>query len=145
MQLRFEIPDTFWSLFRSVNREIYMEALLCINQEYEYSNLSAKVLSDKIKASIDVENTGEFSGTETVQFYIQDVISSSARPVRELKGYKKVNLEPHEKATVEVEIPFSGIGCYNESLEYTIENGEFKIWAGHDSQTELSVSVYIEN
>lgn len=113
--------------------------------EYEYSNLSAKVLSDKIKASIDVENTGEFSGTETVQFYIQDVISSSARPVRELKGYKKVNLEPHEKATVEVEIPFSGIGCYNESLEYTIENGEFKIWAGHDSQTELSVSVYIEN
>ena len=38
MQLRFEIPDTFWSLFRSVNREIYIEALLCINEEYEYSN-----------------------------------------------------------------------------------------------------------
>lgn len=38
MQLRYEIPDTFWSLFRSVNREIYIEALLCINEEYEYSN-----------------------------------------------------------------------------------------------------------
>ena len=38
MQLRFEIPDTFWSLFRSVNREFYIEALLCINEEYEYSN-----------------------------------------------------------------------------------------------------------
>ena len=52
MQLRFEIPDTFWSLFRSVNREIYMEALLCINQEYEYSNyfltreLCLQVLAD---------------------------------------------------------------------------------------------------
>lgn len=38
MQLRYEIPDNFWSLFRSVNRDIYMEALLCINEEYEYSN-----------------------------------------------------------------------------------------------------------
>lgn len=38
MQSHYEIPDTFWSLFRSVNREIYIESLLCINQEYEYSN-----------------------------------------------------------------------------------------------------------
>ena len=38
MQLRYEIPDTFWSLFRSVNREVYINALLCVNQEYEYSN-----------------------------------------------------------------------------------------------------------
>ena len=38
MQLRFEIPDSFWSLFRSVNREVYIEALLCINEEYQYSN-----------------------------------------------------------------------------------------------------------
>ena len=38
MQLRQEIPDTFWSLFRSVNREIYIEALLCINEEYQYRN-----------------------------------------------------------------------------------------------------------
>ena len=38
MQLRNEIPDSFWSLFRSVNREIYIDALLCITEEYEYSN-----------------------------------------------------------------------------------------------------------
>lgn len=52
MQLRYEIPDSFWSLFRSVNRDIYMEALLCINEEYEYSNyyltreVCVQVLSD---------------------------------------------------------------------------------------------------
>ena len=52
MQLRGEIPDTFWSLFRSVNREIYIEALLCINEEYQYSNyfltreVCIQVLSD---------------------------------------------------------------------------------------------------
>lgn len=53
MQLRLEIPDTFWSLFRSVNRDIYIDSLLCINQEYEYSNyfltkeLCLQVLSDR--------------------------------------------------------------------------------------------------
>ena len=53
MQLRLEIPDTFWSLFRSVNRDIYIDSLLCINQEYEYSNyfltkeLCLQVLSDQ--------------------------------------------------------------------------------------------------
>ena len=52
MQLRLEIPDSFWSLFRSVNREIYIDALLCINEEYEYSNyfltreVCLQVLSD---------------------------------------------------------------------------------------------------
>ena len=52
MQLRYEIPDTFWSLFRSVNREIYMESLLVINEEYQYSNyfltkeICVQVLSD---------------------------------------------------------------------------------------------------
>lgn len=52
MQLRFEIPDSFWSLFRSVNRDVYIESLLCINQEYEYSNyfltreMCLQILSD---------------------------------------------------------------------------------------------------
>ena len=52
MQLRYESPDTFWSLFRSVNREIYMESLLVINEEYQYSNyfltkeICVQVLSD---------------------------------------------------------------------------------------------------
>ena len=53
MQSHYEIPDTFWSLFRSVNREIYIESLLCINQEYEYSNyfltreVCLQILSDR--------------------------------------------------------------------------------------------------
>lgn len=75
MQLRFEIPDTFWSLFRSVNRETYIEALLYINEEYQYSNyfltreVCIQVLSDMyVKKQIELkreENETEFDMLET--------------------------------------------------------------------------------
>ena len=70
MQLRNEIPDTFWSLFRSVNREIYIEALLCINDEYRYSNyfltreVCIQMLSD-MNARKRFELQAEESDTET--------------------------------------------------------------------------------
>ena len=70
MQLRNEIPDTFWSLFRSVNREIYIEALLCINDEYQYSNyfltreVCIQVLGD-MNARKRFELQAEESDTET--------------------------------------------------------------------------------
>jgi len=75
MQLRHEIPDTFWSLFRSVNREIYIDALLCINEEYQYNNYflsreaCIQVLSDmNAKKRIRLEweeNETEFDMLET--------------------------------------------------------------------------------
>ena len=70
MQLIQEIPDTFWSLFRSVNREIYIEALLCINEEYQYSNyfltreVCLQVLSD-MNARKRFELQSEENETET--------------------------------------------------------------------------------
>lgn len=69
MQLRYEIPDTFWSLFRSVNREVYIDALLCINQEYEYSNyflsreVCLQILSD-MNARKKIELMREESETD---------------------------------------------------------------------------------
>ena len=70
MQLRYEIPDTFWSLFRSVNREIYMESLLVINEEYQYSNyfltkeICVQVLSD-MHAKKRIQLMREEDETET--------------------------------------------------------------------------------
>ena len=75
MQLRDEIPDTFWTLFRSVNREAYIEALLAVNEEYQYSNyfltreLCIQVLADlNMKKQIELkreENETEFDMLET--------------------------------------------------------------------------------
>lgn len=111
--------------------------------DYEYSNLCAEITDDKIVVSVDVKNIGKVKGTETVQFYVQDVIAKIARPVKELKEYKKITLEPSEKITVTAEIPLNNIGYYDETLNYIVEPGEFKIWAGHDSTTEQSVSVFV--
>lgn len=93
---------------------------------------------------MEVENSGSVPGTETVQFYLQDVVAKIARPVRELKEYKKVSLQPGEKATVSAVLPFDTIGYYDEALTYTVEPGEFRLFVGHDSTAELSVSVFLE-
>ena len=90
-------------------------------------------------------SSGAFAGTETVQFYIQDVVSTFARPVRELKQYQKVALRPGEKRTVTVQIPLVDIGYYDETLHAVVEPGEFKIWVGHDLQTEICTSVYVKD
>ena len=112
--------------------------------DYAYSNLSAEIIGDNISVSVDVENAGKVSGTETVQFYIQDVVAKTSRPVRELKEYKKVYLEPGEKVTVTVKITIADIGYYDEILKYIVEPGEFKLWVGHDSTTELVTSVFVK-
>ena len=111
--------------------------------EYKYSDLSAEIVGDDILVSVNVENIGAVSGTETVQYYVQDVAASIARPIRELKYYIKVTLEPGEKTVVSVKIPISNIGFYNENAEYVVEPGEFKIYVGHDSTTQLSASVVL--
>ncbi len=113
--------------------------------EYEYGNLKAEIKNDSIAVSVDVKNIGDVDGTETVQFYIQDTVASIARPVRELKDYKKIFLRAGERYTVKAEIPIADIGFYNENADYIIEPGEFKIWAGHDSRTQLCKSVFLTN
>ena len=69
MQLMNEIPDTFWSLFRSVNRDIYIEALLCINEEYEYNNyfLTKEVC---IQILSDMRSALSYSGRKMIQTLI---------------------------------------------------------------------------
>lgn len=112
--------------------------------EYEYDSLSAEIKGDRIEVSVEVKNIGDTSGVETVQFYVQDVVASMARPVRELKEYKKVALESGETATVKAEIPLDNIGYYNERLEYVVEPGEFEIFVGHDSEAQLCTSVFVQ-
>ena len=67
MQLMNEIPDTFWSLFRSVNRDIYIEALLCINEEYEYNNyfLTKEVCIQILRSgAFERRRTSNLSGSD---------------------------------------------------------------------------------
>lgn len=104
---------------------------------YEYSNLTVEQ-GDEITASITVKNTSEAAGKETVQLYIRDVAASVVRPLKELKGFKQIELAPGEEKTVSFTITKEMLKFWNYDLEYVFEAGEFDIMLGHDS-SDLSV------
>jgi beta-glucosidase len=86
------------------------------------------------KVFIDVTNTGKREGSEVVQMYIRDLVSSATRPVKELKGFRKVFLKPGEKTTVELEITPESLAFYNIDMTYVVEPGDFEIMVGNSSR-----------
>lgn len=85
---------------------------------------------------VDVKNTGERAGTETVQLYIRDVVSSATRPVKELKGFRKVWLEPGESTTVTFEVTPDLLKFYDVEMKYVVEPGDFEIMVGNSSRDQ---------
>jgi beta-glucosidase len=108
---------------------------------FNYENLvvnSPEVTKDSIVTiNIDVTNSGKRAGEEVVQLYCSDVVASRVRPVKELKGFKKINLQPGERKTVTFEIDSNSLGFYNEAMEYIVEPGLFKVCVGPNSQEGL--------
>lgn len=84
----------------------------------------------------DVTNTGDREGSEVVQMYVRDLVSSVTRPVKELKGFRKIWLKPGETQTVEIDITSDALAFHNVNLEYTVEPGDFEIMVGSSSRDE---------
>ena len=105
---------------------------------YEYSNLrlNPKEIGDygEIKVSVDVQNTGKRKGDEVVQLYIRDVIASVMVPVKELKGFTKVSLQPGEMKTVEFKLRHEDLALYNQHMEFVVEPGSFEVMIGSSSE-----------
>lgn len=110
---------------------------------YEYSNLRIENLNDKIKVSVNIKNTGDMAGEETVQLYIRDIVASRIRPIKELKAFEKVWLEAGESKEVILNVKINELGFYDEKLNYIVENGEFKLWVGSNSKEGLEGSFTI--
>ena len=85
----------------------------------------------KVIVEVDVKNTGERDGMETVQLYIRDLLSSVTRPVLELKGYKKVNVAPGETKRVTFNLALDDFAFYDREMKYKAEEGEFNILVGN--------------
>jgi len=83
--------------------------------------------------SVDVTNTGKRAGSEVVQMYIRDRVSSVTRPVKELKGFQKVYLQPDETKTVSIKITPESLAFWDVNMKYTVEPGEFEIMVGNSS------------
>ncbi|WP_313107341.1 beta-glucosidase BglX [Pseudescherichia vulneris] len=97
--------------------------------------LSAPTLSrdGTVTASVDVTNTGKREGATVMQMYIQDVTASQSRPVKELKGFDKVNLKPGETQTVSFPIDINALKFWNQKMKYDAEPGKFNVYIGTDS------------
>jgi beta-glucosidase len=104
---------------------------------FEFSNL--KLSSETVKpdqsvsVSLDVRNSGLVKGDEVAQLYIHDVIGSVSRPLKELKGFKRVTLEPGEKKTVELLLTPEHLSMYNREMKWVVEPGTFEILVGCSS------------
>ncbi len=89
---------------------------------------------DSAQVLVDVSNTGARAGTETVQLYIRDVVSSVTRPIKELKGFQKIELQPGETRTVAMDITLESLAFYDIHMKYVVEPGDFEIMVGNSSR-----------
>jgi beta-glucosidase len=108
---------------------------------FEYSDLSVESpVAERLVACATVTNVGPRAGTEVVQVYVRDLVASVTRPVRELKAFERVSLEPGESRTVRFEVPVERLGFTGLDMRYRVEPGQFKLWIGADSASGLEGS-----
>ena len=100
-------------------------------------NLKVEKTEKAFRISAEVKNTGDRAGDEIVQCYVQDVVAKRVRPVKELKDFAKVSLEPGEEKEVVFEIPFEKLGYYDREMNYVVEPGLFRFYVGGNSRDTL--------
>ena len=104
---------------------------------FKYANLHLNPAtigtSGETKASVDVSNTGKVHGDEVVQLYIRDEVSSVTRPIKELRGFRRITLEPGETRTVEFTVGFDQLSFLDLDMHRVVEPGTFKIMVGGNS------------
>lgn len=108
---------------------------------FEYSDLelSAETITmdETLTVSATIENTGNVKGTETVQLYIRDLAASFTRPVRELKAFTRVTLEPGEQMQVTFQLTNEQLGFYDPDGTFVVEPGQFNVWIAPDAASGL--------
>lgn len=112
---------------------------------FAYSDISLSQTSMNMQgvltASVNVTNTGAFPGGEVVQLYIRDLVGSTTRPVKELKGFERIYLQPGQTRTVTFKIAPEMLKFYNYDLQYVVEPGDFSIMIGPNSRDVQTASV----
>ncbi|WP_374959759.1 glycoside hydrolase family 3 C-terminal domain-containing protein, partial [Gilvibacter sp.] len=107
--------------------------------EFKYDGLEVNANGDgSYKVSFTLTNSGAVKGKEVAQLYIQDVTASVTRPVRELKGFELVELEPGASKEITFNISDAELGYYNNEGEFIVEDGLFRVFVGGSSATQYS-------
>ncbi|ELR70569.1 Beta-glucosidase [Fulvivirga imtechensis AK7] len=116
---------------------------------FEYSDitLSADTLNagESITASVSITNEGPYDGEEVVQLYIRDLVGSVTRPVKELKGFKKLMIKNGETVKVDFTLSSDDLSFYRHDMTYGIEPGDFQIFIGSDSKNVKEQHFVLKN
>lgn len=139
----------FWSHYMdSPNTPLYPFGYGLSYTSFEYSDLklSASQISKggNVELSVVLKNTGAVKGKETVQLYVRDLVASTSRPIKELKGFQQIELAPGESKEVKFIIDEKSLGFYTPKGNWIVESGEFKLFLGGDSDSEMNVDLVID-
>ena len=142
------LPDAnmvFWSKYSDVeNTPLYPFGYGLSYTSFEYKNLKLDKteisVNGVVKVSVEVSNTGKIDGEEVVQLYIRDLIGSSTRPVKELKGFEKLAIKAGETKTVSFILNKETLQFYTANSKWEVEAGDFDVWVGGDSNATLKAS-----
>jgi beta-glucosidase len=132
-------PNVFWSHYSDVQNEpLFPFGFGLSYTTFAYSDLQIDSSDqNNIKVEVTITNTGDWAGEEVVQLYIHDKVASIVRPVKELKGFQKINLAPKASQKVEFHLTEKELGFYNNAYEFVVEPGTFDIMVGTSSQSGL--------
>ncbi len=111
---------------------------------FSYGKLSVTGSGRNFKASVTVSNTGDCDADEVVQLYVRDPVASISRPVKELKGFRRIHLKKGESRSVEFDITEDDLSFYDAEGRKVFEPGDFYIMAGHDSGSLQSVTITVK-
>lgn len=110
---------------------------------YNYRDLEVVESREAFIASATITNIGEVAGEEIVQCYIRDLVAQRVRPVKQLKAFEKIKLDPGESKKISFIIPYQELGYYNNEMEYIVEEGTFEIFIGKNSDDCLSQKIVL--
>jgi beta-glucosidase len=135
--------NVFWSHYSDVEKTpLYPFGFGLSYTTFEYSDLKINkksfVKGENVQVSFTLKNTGKYDGKEVVQLYIQDEFASVARPVKELKGFQIVELRSGESKTITFTLTEKELGFYDNSGNFVIEHGTFKIMVGGNSDNVIT-------
>ena len=139
-------PDVDFMKFRSGYLDVTNAPLYPFGYGLSYTTfvyadlkLSAETIhpDEELTVSVSVTNTGQYAGKEVVQLYVRDLVGSITRPVKELKGFQKIELQAGETKTVTFGLTTDDLSFYNSELKYVYEPGAFRVFVGGDSKNTL--------
>lgn len=109
--------------------------------EFEYGDLEVTPSGDSLEICVTVRNAGKRTGSTVIQCYFRDLVAKRVRPVKQLADFAKVTLEPGEYVQVAFSLEYSRLGYYDMAMNYVLEDGDFEIFVGQNSQDCLSETV----